>query len=89
MDALGRDSVWIAIGLLDADWNSLKMPLEAPSQVLTAVYLAGVLLPCLVTIITVVREMHLRFAIKMLGRQIAYATAFAICVAWVGKLIIP
>ena len=34
----------LAIGLLDADWNSLKVALESPAQVLTAVYLAGVLL---------------------------------------------
>ncbi|MCH2155324.1 MAG: hypothetical protein MK080_04930 [Opitutales bacterium] len=76
----------IAIGLLDTDWTSLKVPLDTPFQLLTAVYLAGVLLPCLVTIITVAREMQLRFALKMVLRQVVYAMAFSLCIAWMGRL---
>ena len=45
----------IGIGLLDADWHALKVPMDQPHQILTAVYQAGVLLPCLVTMLTVVR----------------------------------
>ena len=60
----------LAIGLLDGDWATLKVPLESSVQVLTAVYLAGVLLPCLVTVLAVVREMRANFAIKMIGRQV-------------------
>ena len=76
----------IAIGLLDSDWNSLKVPLDSPFEILTAVYLAGVLLPCLVTVITVIREMQMRFALKMVVRQVAYAAFFSLCIAWCGKL---
>lgn len=41
------------------------MPLDTPVQALTAVYLAGVLLPCLVTVLTVAKEMRPSFAFKM------------------------
>ncbi|MEM7674324.1 MAG: nucleoside recognition domain-containing protein, partial [Verrucomicrobiota bacterium] len=79
----------IAIGLLDGDWNSLKVALDTPFQMLTAVYLAGVLLPCLVTVITVAREMRPKFALKMVGRQVSYAAVFSLCIAWFGKLFFP
>lgn len=75
----------IAIGLLDTDWNSLKVPLDTPFQILTAVYLAGVLLPCLVTVMTVAREMRPSFALKMVGRQVAFATIFSLSIAWSGQ----
>ncbi|MGB0372950.1 MAG: nucleoside recognition domain-containing protein [Opitutales bacterium] len=77
----------IAIGLLDSDWNSLKVPLETPFQILTVVYLAGVLLPCLVTVFTVAREMHLKFALRMVGRQAFFAALFSVCIAWFGRLL--
>ncbi len=78
----------LAIGLLDGDWDSIKVPMESPVQVLTAVYLAGVLLPCLVTVFTVVREMHPKFALKMVGRQMLFAVTFSLSIAWGGALII-
>lgn len=78
----------LAIGLLNGDWDSLKVPMETPVQVLTAVYLAGVLLPCLVTVLTVAREMGLRFALRMVGRQACFASLFALCIAWFGSLIL-
>lgn len=78
----------LAIGLLDGDWNALKVALETPVQVLTAVYLAGVLLPCLVTVLAVAREMRPRFALKMVGRQAMFAALFALGIAWVGAAII-
>ncbi len=77
----------LAIGLLDSDWGTLKVALESPAQVLTAVYLAGVLLPCLVTLITIAKEMRWTFAAKLCARQIAWATAFSIIIAWAGALI--
>lgn len=77
----------LAIGLLDSEWNALKVPMEAPLQVLTAVYLAGVLLPCLVTLLTVAREMRPGFALKMVGRQAGFAVLFSMCIAWGGALI--
>ena len=74
----------LAIGLLDAEWHALKVPIDTPLQVLTAVYLAGVLLPCTVTVLTVVREMRLAFALKMLSRQAGFAALFSLCFAWGG-----
>lgn len=78
----------LAIGLLNSDWNSLKVPLESSVQVLTAVYLAGVLLPCLVTVLAVAREMRPGFALKMVSRQVCFAAFFSLCIAWVGAALV-
>lgn len=77
----------LAIGLLDGDWGALKVPMDSPVQVLTAVYLAGVLLPCLVTAFTVAKEMKPSFALKMIGRQACFAAFFSLCIAWLGALL--
>ena len=77
----------IAIGLLDADWHALKVPMDQPLQILTAVYLAGVLLPCLVTMLTVAREMRPSFAFKMMARQASFALLFSLLIAWGGHFI--
>ena len=53
-------------------------------QLLTAVYLAGVLLPCLVTCLTIVREEGRAFALKLVGRQAVAATGFSVLLAWGG-----
>lgn len=50
-------------------------------QVLTGVYLAGALLPCAVTLLTIIREMSWTFAVKMAARQAAAAVAFAMLLA--------
>jgi len=76
----------LAIGLLDSDWGALKVALETPAQVLTAVYLAGVLLPCLVTLFTIGKEMRWKFAAKLAGRQMAWAAGFSLVIAWIGAL---
>ena len=78
----------LAIGLLNGDWASLKVPVDSPVQVLTVVYLAGVLLPCLVTVLTVVREMRFRFALKMVGKQACFAALFSFCIAWFGAFLV-
>lgn len=78
----------LAIGLLDSEWNALKVPMDAPLQILTAVYLAGVLLPCLVTVMTVVREMRFGFAFKMVGRQAGFAALFSLIIAWGGHFLL-
>jgi len=77
----------IAIGLLDGNLNSLKVSLDTPVQVITVVYLAGVLLPCLVTLITVAKEMTMKFALRMLGRQVFAALFFAFVIAWGGRIL--
>jgi ferrous iron transport protein B len=76
----------IAIGLLDSANGTLKVALTSPAQVLTAVYLAGVLLPCLVTVFTIAREMRWKFAIKLCARQMTWAAGFAGIIAWSGAL---
>lgn len=55
-------------------------------QILTAVYLAGVLVPCLVTALTIAREQSPRFVAKLLGRQALAATAFSLILAWTSAL---
>ncbi|NET60599.1 MAG: ferrous iron transporter B [Symploca sp. SIO2E6] len=53
-----------------------------PSQILTAVYLAGVILPCLVTLLTIVREVSWRFALKLLSQQVVAGVGFSLLLAW-------
>lgn len=64
--------------------DRLDMPLTA-SQTLTAVYLAGVLLPCLVTALTIGRETSWLGAGRLLVRQAAFAILFSIVLAWSGR----
>ena len=76
----------IAIGLLTPG-GGVKIPISNPAQVLTVVYLAGVLLPCLVTLFTVIREMNPKFTIQLVARQMGTAIVFSLLIAWVGYLI--
>jgi len=55
-------------------------------QILTGVYLAGVALPCLVTALTIKREMGWQFAAQLVSKQFLAATVFALVLAFVGKL---
>lgn len=71
------------IFLLAAD-DGPAFPMTA-AQALTAVYLAGVLLPCLVTAMTIGRETGWRKTSKLLARQAGFAILFALILAWGGK----
>jgi Fe2+ transport system protein B len=53
-------------------------------QLLTAVYLGGVLLPCLVTALTIAREQSIRLALKLMVRQAFAAVVFSLLLAWGG-----
>ncbi|MEM9006342.1 MAG: nucleoside recognition domain-containing protein [Cyanobacteria bacterium P01_F01_bin.86] len=55
-----------------------------PLQILTGVYLAGVLLPCLVTALTIAREQSVRFVMGLMTRQAIAAIGFSILLAWGG-----
>jgi len=68
------------IFLLAGD-QGFATPMTA-AQTLTAVYLAGVLLPCLVTGLTIARETDWRTAGLLLLRQAAFAMAFSMILAW-------
>ena len=52
------------------------------AQLLVATFLAGTVLPCLVTAITIGRELGPRFAGKLVVRQAAFAVAIAAAVGW-------
>ncbi|MDJ0843892.1 MAG: 50S ribosome-binding GTPase [Crocosphaera sp.] len=71
--------------LLFAEPETLAM--LTPLQVLTGVYLAGVLLPCLVTLLTIMQEKSYRFALLLLGKQAIAAIVFSLFLAWGGLLI--
>lgn len=74
----------IAIGLLNPMWDGLKVPISSHVQILTAVYLSGVLLPCIVTLITITREMSIKFAFKIIYKQMTAAIIFSFLIAWIG-----
>jgi ferrous iron transport protein B len=57
-------------------------------QILTGVYLAGVALPCLVTALTIKREMGWRFAAKLVSKQLFAAIVFALVLAFAGKFLV-
>lgn len=63
--------------------DGLAMPMNIV-QTLTAVYLAGVLLPCLVTALTIARETSWRRAASILLRQAGFAILFSLILAWGG-----
>lgn len=56
-----------------------------PLQILTGVYMAGVLLPCLFTAITIAREQSVRFAVGLMARQAIAAIGFSMLLAWGGR----
>ncbi|MEB3336537.1 MAG: GTPase [Leptolyngbyaceae bacterium] len=58
----------------------------SPLQILTGVYLAGVLLPCLVTAWTIAREQSIQFALGLMVRQAIAAIFFTLILAWSGRL---
>ncbi len=77
----------IAIGLLTPGWQGVKVPLTSPVQVLTVVYLAGVLLPCIVTLTTIIREISIKFALKLVLKQMITAVIFSLLIAWIGFIL--
>ena len=74
----------IAIGLIDSSMEGLKGFEYTPIQVLTVVYLSGVLLPCIVTLWTIVKETNFIFAVRMVKRQILAASFFSFIIGWTG-----
>ena len=52
------------------------------AQLLVATFLAGTVLPCLVTAITIGRELGLRFTVRLVAQQAAFAVAVAASVSW-------
>jgi len=73
--------------LLFASVGEAGAPLSG-IQLLTGVYLAGVLLPCVVTALTMGRELSWRRAGRVLARQAAFAVACSVLLAWCGAYVL-
>jgi Fe2+ transport system protein B len=58
------------------------------AQLLAALLLAGALLPCLVTSLTIARERGRRAAVRLLGRQAIVAILLAGVVSWLGPAVL-
>lgn len=84
MGAVRKDG--IAIGLLAPGSEGLKISDISALQLLTLTYLAGTLLPCLVTVCTLIREFRFRQSVKILSRQALWAAGFTLVLAWGGRL---
>lgn len=67
--------------------NDAKFSQLRNGQILTAVYFAGVLLPCLVTALTIAREKSARFALRLMARQAVGAVIFTLILAWGTRLL--
>jgi Fe2+ transport system protein B len=67
--------------------EGLAFPMTA-AQALTAVYLAGVFQPCLVTSLTIWRETGWAAALRRLARQGVFAILFAMVLAWGGMYLL-
>ncbi|TMP46570.1 GTP-binding protein [Pseudoalteromonas citrea] len=80
LGAIRKDG--LAIGLIESSSQSLKVVGMSEVQLLAAVYLAGVMLPCIVSLLTIVREMRWHFAAKMAIRQMTCAFVFTAVLSW-------
>ncbi len=79
MASIRKDGIFLFVSE-----NGLAFPMSA-AQVLTGVYMAGVLLPCLVTSITIARETSWRATGWLLLKQALFALAFSLILAWGGR----
>lgn len=62
--------------------NDIGLSLS-PAQILTGVYLAGVLLPCIVTLFTIQKELNWKIAFNTIIKQVFFALIFTLILAWV------
>jgi len=53
----------------------------SPVQVLTSVYLAGSLFPCVVTLLAIAREMRGKFVVQLVAKQVLAAVLFSVILA--------
>lgn len=80
LGAIRKDG--LAIGLIDSGAQGVKLAEVTDLQLLCTVYLAGVMLPCLVSLLTIIREMRWQFATQMVIRQISWAIIFTMSISW-------
>jgi len=81
MASVRKDGIFLLAG--DAAEGALSA-----AQAVTAVYLAGVLLPCLVTALAIARETGRLRTCKLLARQFAFAVLFSVILAWGGRWVL-
>lgn len=81
MASVRKDGIFLLAG--DAAEGGLTA-----AQAVTAVYLAGVLLPCLVTAMAIARETGRLRAFKLLARQFVFAVLFSVILAWGGRWVL-
>jgi Fe2+ transport system protein B len=82
LSSIRKDGIFLFIAN-----DGLAIPMSA-LQILTAVYLASVLLPCLVTALTIAKESSWKSAVSILARQAAFALLFSLILAWGGSWVI-
>ena len=80
--SIRKDGIFLFAANTDTAWAMTA------AQTMTGVYLAGVLLPCLVTAWTIGRETSWREAGVLLTRQAAFAALFALALAWGGRWVL-
>ena len=90
--ALFHLPVEAALGILLAciRKDGLLLLVEVPMsgvQALTALYLGGVLLPCLVTLLTIIRERSWKFAASLAAKQLCAAVGFSLLLATFGRFL--
>ncbi|TQF70174.1 nucleoside recognition domain-containing protein [Pseudoalteromonas luteoviolacea] len=85
LGAIRKDG--LAIGLIDSTTQGLKLLEITDMQLLCAVYLAGVMLPCVVSLLTIVREMSVGYASRLAIRQIFWALSFTMVLSWGAPLL--
>lgn len=82
LSSLRKDGILLFMGPQQGGRGTLS-----PLQALAAVYLASVLLPCLVTVWTIARETSWRFAGGLVVRQAGAACLFTLLLVWTGYLL--
>ena len=86
--SLRIDARTTGIALFTADQLGGTLGALDPLGVLVAVYLAGLLLPCLVTAFTVAREVSPRYTLKLMARQAIGVVGFSLLIEWGGELLV-
>ncbi|WP_145262409.1 ferrous iron transporter B [Planctomycetes bacterium Pan216] len=81
MASIRKDGIFL---LTDSVATNQMTPLQA----LVGVFLAGSLLPCIVTVMTIARETNWSACARLLCRQAAAAVGFTLILAWGGALLV-
>ena len=81
LGAIRKDGV--AIGLLDMSGKQVVIPFVNSWQLLSVVYLAGAGTPCMVTVLTLLREFSVRRTMGIVALQALIVILLSASLAWV------